>query len=214
MRHAAALRPFQKDEFGTSPASPSDAHTEAVNDMMAGLRRRLLELSRQVTTASDRARREPTFENLQLLTSSKEQAGNWVRRIEDMWKFYLEIFGQRQSRFAPQLLACDRIALDCYQYVYTGLGRTRPIPSPAPFCYMETGFAPATFRWGVPIRRLGRRANPFPLIQLPYHRLVNPWTLGAVLHESAHNLQSDLWSLSGSLPSFILSWLCKHLFSC
>jgi hypothetical protein len=30
------------------------------------------------------------------------------------------------------------------------------------------------------------------VIQLPYHRLVNPWTLGAVHHEVSHNLQSDL----------------------
>jgi hypothetical protein len=34
--------------------------------------------------------------------------------------------------------------------------------------------------------------NPFPLVQLPYHRMVNPWTLGAVMHEVSHNLQSDL----------------------
>jgi hypothetical protein len=42
------------------------------------------------------------------------------------------------------------------------------------------------------LRRLGRQLNPFPLIQLPYHRLVNPWTLGAILHEVSHNLQNDL----------------------
>ena len=41
--------------------------------------------------------------------------------------------------------------------------------------------------------------NPFPLIQLPYHRLINPWTLGAVLHEISHNLQSDL-GLSKDVP--------------
>lgn len=223
MRHAAALRPFQKDEFGTGPASPSDAHIEVVNDLMAGFRQQLLALSRQVSTAATLARREPTFDNLQWLTDRKERAGNSVRRIEDMWKFYFEIFGQRQSRFAPQLLACDRIALDCYQYVYTGLGRTRPIPSPGPFCYMETGSSPATFRRGVPLRRLGRRANPFPLIQLPYHRLVNPWTLGAVLHESAHNLQSDLglWQVvpvriarrlfsAGLSPELIRIWARWH----
>jgi len=192
MRHAAAVRPFRKDEFGSGPASPSDAHIEAVNDLTTNMRRQLLETSRQVSSAAALAREEPTFENLQWLTELKERAGNRVRLIEDIWKFYLELFGQRQSKFAPQLLACDRIALDCYQYVYTGLGRTKPIPSPVPFCYMETGFAPATFRRGVPLTRLGRRANPFPLIQLPYHRLVNPWTLSAVLHESAHNLQSDL----------------------
>jgi hypothetical protein len=192
MRNAAAMRPFRKDEFGLGPASPSDAHIEAVNDLTTTLRRQLLETSRQVSAAATLARKQPTCENLRRLTELKERSGNRVRLVEDIWKFYFELFGQRQSRFAPQLLACDRIALDCYQYVYTGLGRTRPIPSPGPFCYMETGFAPATFRRGVPLTRLGRRANPFPLIQLPYHRLVNPWTLSAVLHESAHNLQSDL----------------------
>lgn len=191
-RHAAALRPFRRDEFGAGPASPSDAHVEAVNDLMKRLRGQLIQVSRRVSAAAGAGAQEPTLENLRRLTELKENSSNWVRAVEEIWNFYFELFGQRQSRFGSQLLACDRIALDCYQYVYTGLGRTKPIPSPAPFCYMETGFGPATFRRGVPIKKLGRRANPFPLIQLPYHRLVNPWTLGAVLHESAHNLQSDL----------------------
>ena len=192
LRHAAALRPFRKDEFGSGPASPSDAHIEAANDLTENLRGRILKMAAEVKLASAAARQEPTYENLSWTTQIKEQMLDSVRSTENIWKFYLELFGQRQSRFAPELLACDRIALDCYQYVYTGLGRTKPIPSPAPFCYMETGFSPATFRRGVRIGKLGSRANPFPLIQLPYHRLVNPWTLGAVLHESAHNLQSDL----------------------
>jgi hypothetical protein len=57
---------------------------------------------------------------------------------------------------------------------------------------MRTGFSPATYRRSIPLRRLGLQLNPFPLIQLPYHRLVNPWTLGAILHEVSHNLQNDL----------------------
>jgi hypothetical protein len=64
---------------------------------------------------------------------------------------------------------------------------------------MRTGFAQATFRRGIPLRRLGRQMNPFPLVQLPYHRLINPWTLGAMLHETSHNLQSDL-GLSRDVP--------------
>jgi hypothetical protein len=63
---------------------------------------------------------------------------------------------------------------------------------------MRTGFSPATFRRGIRIRKLGQ-INPFPLIQLPYHRLINPWTLGAVLHEVSHNLQTDL-GLSRAIP--------------
>ncbi len=89
--------------------------------------------------------------------------------------------------------------MDCYQASYTGLGTARSIPAPPPFCYMKTGFAPATIRRGIRMRRLGKQMNPFPLIQLPYHRLVNPWTLGAVMHEVSHNLQSDL-GLSWDIP--------------
>jgi len=65
--------------------------------------------------------------------------------------------------------------------------------------YSATGFAPGTFRRGIPLKRLGKQLNPFPLIQLPFHRLINPWTLGAVLHEVSHNLQSDL-GLSRDVP--------------
>jgi hypothetical protein len=115
-----------------------------------------------------------------------------VQAIERIWDFYFELFGQRQTRFGEWLLGCDRIALDCYQDAYMGLGAARSIPAPPAFSYMRTGFSPATFRRGIPLRRLGRQLNPFPLIQLPYHRLVNPWTLGAVLHEVSHNLQNDL----------------------
>jgi hypothetical protein len=93
---------------------------------------------------------------------------------------------------ADWLLSCDRIALSCYQAAYLGVGQPKPLPAPPPFCYARTGFSPATFRRGIRLRRLGRQLNPFPLVQLPYHRLVNPWTLGAVLHEVSHNLQSDL----------------------
>jgi hypothetical protein len=64
---------------------------------------------------------------------------------------------------------------------------------------MRTGFAPATIRRGIPVRKLGKQINPFPLVQLPYHRMVNPWTLGAVMHEVSHNLQTEL-GLSKDIP--------------
>jgi hypothetical protein len=73
---------------------------------------------------------------------------------------------------------------------------------------MRTGFAPATIRRGIPVKRLGKQLNPFPLVQLPYHRLVNPWTLGAVLHEVSHNLQNDL-GLSRDIPRRIALRLLK-----
>ena len=126
-------------------ASPSDAHIEAANDLTRELRRNVATMSRAVRSAALAGQNAiPTPAALHRLLTIKEAMLSTVRRTEDIWKFYLELFGQRQSRFGPLLLACDRIALDCYQYVYTGLGRAKPVPSPAPFCYMETGFSPAT----------------------------------------------------------------------
>jgi len=201
-RHAAALRPFTRKEFGTSAAAPSEGHLQAVNALMQTLRRGLLELTGRVSTAVRAAIADPSPPQLGAVMFRKDHAHQWVQAIEKIWDFYFELFGQRQSNYADWLLSCDRIALDCYQVAYTGLGTARSIPAPPPFCYMRTGFAPATFRRGIPLTRLGRQLNPFPLVQLPYHRLINPWTLGAMLHETSHNLQSDL-GLSRDVPRMI-----------
>jgi hypothetical protein len=198
-RHAAALRPFRPDEFGTGAEAPTAGHIQAVNKLITGLRNGLLQMSGRVRNATVATTQELSTERLQDLMRKKEHAHKWVRGIEKIWDFYFETFGQRQTRFAKWLLSCDRIGLDCYRASYLGLGVARPIPAPPPFSYMATGFAPATFRRGIPLKRLGKQLNPFPLIQLPYHRLINPWTLGAVLHEVSHNLQSDL-GLAKDIP--------------
>jgi len=191
-RHAAALRPFRPEEFGTGAEAPTAGHLQAVNKLITGLRRGLLEMSGKVRKSAVAASQEPTTPQLQNLMRRKAHAHHWVRGIEKIWDFYFELFGQRQTRYAKWLLSCDRIGLDCYRASYLGLGVARPIPAPPPFSYMATGFAPSTFRRGIPLRKLGKQLNPFPLVQLPYHRLINPWTLGAVLHETSHNLQNDL----------------------
>lgn len=201
-RHAAALRPFRQDEFGTGAEAPTAGHVQAVNKLITGLRRGLLRMSGEVRKEADAATQNPITPRLQRMVRNKEQAHNWVRGIEKIWDFYFELFGQRQTRYAKWLLSCDRIGLDCYRAYYLGIGVARPIPSPPPFSYMATGFSPATFRRGIPLRRLGKQLNPFPLIQLPYHRLVNPWTLGAVLHEVSHNLQNDL-GLNRDIPRHV-----------
>jgi hypothetical protein len=198
-RHAAALRPFKREEFGTGAAVPSEGHIQAVNSLMQSLRKGLLASAGHVTDAMRSASSEPSSQRLTAAMKRKDRAHRWVQGVERIWDFYFELFGQRQSIYADWLLSCDRIAVDCYQAAYMGLGKARPIPAPPPFCYMRTGFAPATFRRGIPLRRLGRQLNPFPLVQLPYHRLINPWTLGAMLHETSHNLQSDL-GLSRDIP--------------
>jgi len=191
-RHAEALRPFRRDEFGDGAAAPTEAHIQASNELIGSLRGELLNMTRRVSDAVEIAVGEQTTDRIQQVLRLKERAHNWVQAIERIWDFYFELFGQRQSRFGDWLLSCDRIALDCYQAAYTGLAVARSVPTPPPFSYMRTGFSPATFRRGIPLRRLGQQINPFPLIQLPYHRLVNPWTLGAVLHEVSHNLHNDL----------------------
>jgi hypothetical protein len=198
-RHAAALRPFRADEFGTGSEAPTAGHLQAVNKLINGLRSSLLQMSGKVRKSVVLTSHEPSSERLQNLMRKKEHAHHWVRGIEKIWDFYFELFGQRQTRYAKWLLSCDRIGLDCYRASYLGLAVARPIPAPPPFSYMATGFAPATFRRGIPLKKLGRQLNPFPLVQLPYHRLINPWTLGAVLHEISHNLQNDL-GLSRDIP--------------
>ena len=198
-RHAAALRPFRREEFGGGAAAPSEGHIQAVNSLMASLRHGLMRMSGRVTDAIKGCRSDISTERLSDVMRRKEHAHQWVQGVEKIWDFYFELFGQRQSNYAEWLLSCDRVALDCYQAAYTGIGKARPIPAPPPFCYMRTGFAPSTLRRGIPLRRLGKQLNPFPLVQLPYHRLVNPWTLGALLHETSHNLQSDL-GLSRDIP--------------
>src|SRR5215467_9086559 len=207
-RHAAALRPFRRAEFGTGDASPSEGHIKAVNLLMGSLRRGLFKMTRHVTDAALASSQTPTSANLQEAVTRKEQAHRMVEAIERIWDFYFELFGQRQGQYAEWLLSCDRIALDCYRVTYTGLGTARSVPAPPPFSYMRTGFAPATFRRGIPLTRLGKQLNPFPLVQLPYHRLVNPWTLGAVLHEVSHNLQSDL-GLTRDIPRRVADRLLK-----
>ena len=198
-RHAAALRPFQREEFGTGQSAPSEAHIQVVNNLIGGLRKGLLKVSRKVHDSISVATEAPSSLKLQRVVTRKDQAHRWVQGIEKIWDFYFELFGQRQGKYGDWLLSCDRIAMDCYQAAYTGLGTARSIPSPPPFCYMKTGFAPATIRRGIRMKRLGKQLNPFPLVQLPYHRLINPWTLGAVMHEVSHNLQSDL-GLSRDIP--------------
>jgi hypothetical protein len=207
-RHATALRDFTRAEFGTGPEAPTEGHVTAVNLLLARLRNGLTRRARRMIQLAAAARRDPSSERLERLVTHKHHAHDWVKGIEKIWDFYFELFGQRQSRFGLWLLSTDRIALDCYQVTYLGIGNEKSVPAPPPFCYMRTGFGPATYRRGIKLRQLGQQYNPFPLIQLPYHRMVNPWTLGAVLHEVSHNTQTDL-GLSRAVPLAIARTLLR-----
>ena len=199
VRHTVSLRDFTRKEFGDGNAAPTEGHIVAVNRSMRTLREGLAKSAHALSQLAVASAQDPSAARLQHFVTHKHRAHNRVQTIEKIWDFYFELFGQRQKEFGTWLVACDRIALDCYQDAYTGIGIAKSIPAPPPFSYMKTGFGPATIRRGIPMRVLGKRLNPFPLIQLPYHRMVNPWTLGAVLHEVSHNLQSDL-GISRAVP--------------
>lgn len=191
-RHAKSLRPFSKDDFGSGPAAPSEAHIKAANRFIDSLRVKLDEMTRWVEVAADTAKREPTSERLRVLLERKEVAGNRVLYVEGIWDFYFDLFVQRLSSFSERLLSVDRICANCYEDLYVGVGAAQPTPSLLPFSYARSGFSPATYRRGVPLPRLSYSKNLFPLIMLPQHRLDNVWALSSVLHEVSHNLQADL----------------------
>jgi len=166
-RHLEALRDFRRDEFGTGIARPSEGHIQAVNQLLATLRRPLTRAVAQLEDVAGRAHRHPGPGAYAQVLDLKSRAHDRVRAIEKVWDFYFELFGQRQSVYGEWLVACDRIALDCYQHVYMHLGSARSIPAPPPFAYMRTGFSPATYRRGIPLRKLGRQLNPFPWSNCP-----------------------------------------------
>jgi hypothetical protein len=73
-RHAQALRPLRRAEFGTGDAAPSEGHIQAVNRLVGSLRRGLLKVTGQVTNAAEGASRNPTSQNLQETVTRKEHA--------------------------------------------------------------------------------------------------------------------------------------------
>lgn len=194
-RYLAALAPIQAREFGEN--GPSAAHIRATNDIL----KEVTQLLSHDVSAFEADGRELANGRIKAAAflNAKDRIYARSKEAEKLLAFYRGIFGQRQGRFGTRLGAMDRISLDCYQAFWLGLGKARSVPAPPPLTYIEDGSGPATFRRGVKLTKLGRRPNPFPLVKVPQHRLHNPWTLGAIPHEVAHNLQNDL-GLWGILP--------------
>ena len=76
-RHAAALRPFKADEFGTGAEAPTAGHLQAVNGLITQLRHNLLKMSRRVSKSA-RFAQEAGTAGLQDLMRKKEHAHHWV----------------------------------------------------------------------------------------------------------------------------------------
>src|SRR5215831_14543114 len=84
-RHAAALRPFKGDEFGTGAEAPTAGHIQAVNKLITELRSGLLSMSGKVSKATAATAEEPSTRRLQPLMRHKSRAHQWVRAIEKIW---------------------------------------------------------------------------------------------------------------------------------
>src|ERR1700679_3290219 len=50
-RHAAALRPFRREEFGAGAAAPTEGHIQVVNKLIGRLRGGLMKMSKDVADA-------------------------------------------------------------------------------------------------------------------------------------------------------------------
>jgi len=206
-RHLERLRPFKREWFGEGQARPREAHIKAVNVLIGAERRKQKARVATLQRLGAKAITRPTTPALGRFAAAKDATYLGTRRTEGIWHFYDELFAQRKGVFAKELGAMDRIALDCYQAVWMGLGKARSLPSPPPFSYFEPSGGPATWRRGVPVPKLARGKNPFPLIRLPFHRIVNPWSLGAMPHEVGHNIHADLglWQVTPRLIARRLS---------
>lgn len=193
LRHAGSIRRFGPTEFGNGPEAPSSLHVEAVNRFIEGLRIRVQDSAREVEAAVRRARREPTPGHLDAVLERKQRVGAKVQYVEGIWDFYATIFAQRLTPLGPRLLAVDRIAANCYQDVFDALGTARPVPRLLPLTLADgSPLGPRTYRRAVPLTRLRRHPNLFPLVVLPQHRLDAVHAMSSVLHEVSHNLQADL----------------------
>src|SRR5262245_446630 len=77
-RHAAALRPFKREEFGQGVALPSEGHIQAVNRLISALRASLFKLSGHVRKAAVAAIEQPSSARLQQMVIRKDRGHNWV----------------------------------------------------------------------------------------------------------------------------------------
>jgi hypothetical protein len=98
-RHAAALRPFKREEFANGAAAPSEGHIQVVNQLITKLRHGLLQMSEKVHDKIAEANEKPIPPRLQNVVASKDRAHRWVQGIEKIWDFYFELFGQRQGKY-------------------------------------------------------------------------------------------------------------------
>jgi len=208
-RHLSRLTDFKRMDYGRGLAQPKEANVRAANTLLSRERSKQLLRVRKLSSAGKRVEANSTTQGLANFARLKDSVSRGTRKTEAIWHFYDNLFSQRLGPLADELAAMDRIALDCYQTCYMGLGRAQSLPTPPPMAYMEPASGPATYRRGVSVPKLAKLPNPYPLVRLPFHRLMNPWSLGAVPHEIGHNVHADL-KLWTTTPKLIRARLAQQ----
>ena len=158
---------LHQGEFGEGVARPSEGHIQAVNQLLATLRRpprrpwRTWSAPRAPPVATEAVGHDPApgaqDPGARLGPGHREDLGLLLRAVRPAPEHLRGVAGRlrpHRARLLPARLHAP------------GIGAQHS--APPPFAYMRTGFSPATFRRGIPLRRLGRQLNPFPLVQLPY----------------------------------------------
>ena len=186
-------------EFGTSIARPSEGHIQAVNELLGPAAPAPGEGRRATSSGAGRGRPRPGCRrDLAELLRLKSRAHDWVRATERVWDFYFELFGQRQSavrrvavRLRPDRAGLLPARLHAPGHAAQRSRARRRSPTCAPGsrrrrtgatsrCASSAGSSTRS-RW-CSCRTTG---------------MVNPWTMGAILHEVSHNLQNELGAGAG-----------------
>lgn len=124
-------------------------------------------------------------------------------RAEKCWDYFRSKLDLRRSPAKEALWTADTVAWNCYRPVMEAAvqaGAIAPgaLPEP-PLTYSTATLSPLTWMRGLRphdgqtfLLGDGVQTLPFPVIELPWEQLDNPWELMAIHHEVGHDLERDL----------------------
>ena len=129
--------------------------------------------------------------NAQIVASDLESA-----KLFAFFDTYLDVLSQRHiPNLGRQLAGCDALAYDALHRNHPALAIVEP-----PLVYCDRGIGASTIREGVMMP--GQSANPLPLIQIPYSRLLEKCNLTSIFHEVGHEAMVRL-GLKALLPEVV-----------
>jgi hypothetical protein len=195
------LRDFRRDEFGSQAARPSEGHVQAVNALLATLWGPLVAVVERLDRGFGRrggaVDRDPGGSG----DGADDPALIWSAPPNGSGTSASSCSGSARPRSAsgwtPATGSLSTATNTCScTWAMSAASRRRR---------RSAARGPDSHRRSVAASHCVASAdllNPFLLVQLPHHRMVNPWTLGAILHEVSHNLQNEL-RLEQAVPASI-----------